>query len=140
MFPFGRADRPVDGIVIQSWWSFVGVIKENASGGCKGGCRRGELEANLVGLSTGGLGNVDWGFRRFGSERPVGTKNRISSHPNGGFKTIGEITLGRAIAEMVKECFWRCLGKTDKAIPSSLGRGVGTWPLEKGTSKSLKVN
>ena len=41
---------------------------------------------------------------------------------------------------MVKEGLWRCLGKADKAIPSSLGRGVGTWPLEKGTGKSLKVS
>ena len=93
-----------------------------------------------MGFSAGGLGNVDWGFRGFGSKGPVGTKNRISSHPDRGFKTIGEITLSRPIAEMIKEGLRRCLGKTDKTIPSSLGRGGGTWPLEKGTSKSLKVS
>ena len=131
MLPFGRADGPVDGIIFQAWGPLVGMIKEHTSGGCKGGGRRGELEANLVGeRSTGGLDNVDWWFRRFGSEGPMGTKNRISSRPDGGFKAIGEITLGRAVAEMVKESLWRCLGKTDKAIASSLGRRGGTRPLE----------
>ena len=140
MFPFGRADRPVNGIIIQSWGPLVGVVKENTSGGCKGGCRRGEIEANLVGFCTGGLGNVDWGFRRFGSKGPVGTKNRISSHPDGGFKAIGEIALSRAIAEMVKEGLWRCLGKADKAIPSSLGQRGGTRPREESTRMSLEVS
>ena len=99
MLPFGRTDRPANRVILQAWRPLVGVIKENTSGGCKGGWRRGEIEANLVvGFSTRGLDNVDWGIRRFGSERPVGTKNRISCHPDGGFKAIGEITLSRAIA------------------------------------------
>ena len=29
MLPFGRADRPVNGIIIQSWGPLVGVVKEH---------------------------------------------------------------------------------------------------------------